>query len=410
VTAFAVIATAMVVAAVAWVLVPLLRHRGGNYVDGSASNVAILRDQLRELEADRGRGSISAAHYEQARQELERRVLEETAGAPSAEAAARGGTPWVAAVFAGVLPIAAVLLYLMVGTPAALGPQSVSRAAGPGHDFTPEQVEKMVTDLAARLANEPDNLEGWVVLARTYSALKRFDAAAEAYERVVKLAPNEPDFLADYADALATSLGGNLSGKPLALVARALEIDPAHWKALALAGTEAFNRKDYRAAIGYWERLRAIAPAGSPFAQSVDSSIAEARELGGLKPDAPAVAAAPAGPVARVTGTVALGASLRDRAAPTDTVFVFARAAEGPRVPLAILRRQVKDLPFEFALDDSMAMAPNMTLSKFPEVVIGARVSRSGNATPQSGDLEGFSRPVRVGASGVAVVIDGALP
>jgi cytochrome c-type biogenesis protein CcmH len=411
VTAFAAIAAAMVVAAVAWVLVPLLRHRAGGEVDRSASNAAILRDQLRELDADLARGAISAEHHAQARQELERRVLEEVPGQPASAAGAQRGTPWVAALFAAVVPIAAVLLYLAVGSPEALGPQAAARAGGPGHDFTPEQVEKMVSDLAARLANEPDNLEGWVVLARTYHVLKRYDAAAAAYERALKLAPHEPDLLADFADALGTAQGGNLAGKPLALVKRALEIDPTHWKALALAGTEAFNRKDYGTAVAYWEKLRAHAPAGSQLAQSIDASIAEARSLGGLGSSAPpAVAAAPVAAGGRVTGTVALGAALRDRASPEDTVFVFARAADGPRAPLAILRRQVKDLPFEFALDDSMAMAPNMKLSSFPEVVVGARVSRSGNATPQSGDLEGFSGPVRVGASGVAVVIDAARP
>jgi cytochrome c-type biogenesis protein CcmH len=409
------IATAMVAAAVAWVLVPLLRaSRQGGEIDRDASNVAILRDQLRELEADRARGAISPEHHAQAKLELERRVLEEVAATSAGGGPAQRGTPWVAALFAGVIPIAAVLLYLAVGTPAALGPQAQTRAAGGGHDFTPEQVEKMVAALAARLEKEPDNLEGWVVLARSYYAMKRFDAAAKAFAQVVRLAPNEPDLLADYADTLATVQGGNLSGKPLALVKRALEIDPTHWKALALAGTEAFNRKDYQTAVAYWERLRASAPAGSPIAQSIDASIAEARELGGLKPGpkppAPAVAAAPPASTARIAGSVALGPGLSGKAAPSDTVFVFARAAEGPRMPLAIVRKQVRDLPFEFALDDSMAMAPNMKLSSFPEVVVGARISKSGNATPQSGDLEGLSKPVKVGATGVSIVIDSALP
>ena len=408
--AFAAIAAAMVVAAVAWVLVPLLRHRTEPELDRSASNAAILRDQLRELDADLARGAISAEHHAQAQRELERRVLEEVPGEPRRATRPEHGTPWVAALFAAVLPVAAVLLYLAVGNPAALSPQAAAPAGGPAHDFTPERVEKMVSDLAARLANEPDSLEGWVVLARSYHVLKRFAAAAEAYERAVKLAPDEPDLLADYADALASAQGGDLGGKPIALVKRALEIDPTHWKALALAGTEAFNRRDFAAAVAYWEKLRVHAPPGSQIAQSIDASIAEARSLGGIAPGAPAVAAAPAAGGGRVTGTVALGAALRERASPTDTVFVFARAADGPRAPLAILRRQVKDLPFEFALDDSMAMAPDLRLSKFPEVVVGARVSRSGSATPQSGDLEGFSRPVKVGATGVAVVIDAARP
>lgn len=407
---FALIATAMVAVAVAWILVPLLRDRRATDVDRAASNVAILRDQRSELESELRRGAISSEHYEQARQELERRVLEEVAGSPRAPAPQRS-TPWVAVVLAGLVPVVAVLLYIVVGTPDALGPHAQSRTAQGEHEVTPEQLEKMVADLAARLEKEPDNVKGWVVLARSYHVMNRIDDAAKAYERAVKLVPDDPDLLADYADTLAVIAGGNLSGKPLELAKRALAGDPTHWKALALVGTEAFNRKDYRTAVEYWEKLRAIAPPDSPIAQSIDSSIAEARELGGIaapaKPPAPAVAVAPAG---RIAGKVDLSAGLKGKAAPTDTVFVFARAAEGPRMPLAIVRKQVKDLPFEFALDDSMAMAPNMKLSSFPEVVVGARVSRSGNAAPQSGDLEGLSKPVKVGATGVAIVIDTALP
>jgi cytochrome c-type biogenesis protein CcmH len=269
----------------------------------------------------------------------------------------------------------------------------------------------MVADLAVRLEREPDNINGWVILARSYYVMNRFDDAAKAYERAVTLVPNDPDLLADYADTLAVTTGGNLSGKPLELAKRALAVDPTHWKALALIGTEAFNRKDYKAAIQYWEKLKAVAPPGAPIAQSIDASIAEARELGGMKVAAkPPAPAAPASAGGRVAGKVDLSPALKGKVAPTDTVFVFARAAEGPRMPLAILRKQVKDLPFEFALDDSMAMAPNMKLSSFPDVVVGARVSRSGNATPQSGDLEGVSKPVKVGATGVAVLIDNALP
>jgi cytochrome c-type biogenesis protein CcmH len=406
---FALIATAMVAVAVAWVLVPLVRSRRDAEVDRDASNVAILRDQLAELEGDLARGAIGREHYEQARTELERRVIEEVSAAPGGAAMQRG-TPWAAAAVAALVPIAAVLLYLALGTPDALGPQAQSAAQG-GHEVTREQVEKMVADLAARLEHEPENVQGWVILARSYHVMNRFDDAARAYERAVALVPNDPDLLADYADSLAVSMGGNLSGKPLELARRALAIDPTHWKALALVGTEAFNRKDYRAAVAYWEKLKATAPAGSPIAQSIDASIAEARELGGIKgavkPGGPAVAAAPVG---RVAGKVDLSPGLKGKVAPTDTVFIFARAAEGPRMPLAIVRKQVKDLPAEFTLDDSMAMTPDMKLSSFSAIVVGARVSRTGNATPQSGDLEGLSKPVKVGATGVAIVIDSALP
>jgi cytochrome c-type biogenesis protein CcmH len=423
VIAFALAAAAMLAIAVAWILVPLLRRGADGDVDRGASNLAVLRDQLRELEADRARGALTEGHYAQAREELERRVLEESAA--SEARAAAPGAPWAGALCAGLIPVVAVLLYLVLGTPAALLPQAATQGgdAASAHDFSREEVERMVANLAEKLAKEPDNVNGWVILARSYYVLKRYDQSAEAYERLLQLVPNDADLLADYADTLGVVHGGNLSGKPLELVKRALALDPTQWKALALAGTEAFNRKDYKTAVDYWEKLKATAAPDLPIMASIDSSIAEARAQGGLQPaagKAPTIASAPAAPAsppaamaaagAKVAGTVKLSPALAAKASPDDSVFVFARAAEGSRMPLAILRKQVKDLPFEFALDDSMAMAPNMNLSSAPQVVVGARISRSGSPMPQSGDLQGLSQPTKVGATGVAVVIDSALP
>jgi cytochrome c-type biogenesis protein CcmH len=178
------------------------------------------------------------------------------------------------------------------------------------------------------------------------------------------------------------------------------------------------ERGDNKAAIRYWQSLLALVPPGSEDAQGIAATIVE---LGGTPttgaPPAPAASARPATPPtelasarSRITGRVEIAPALAARVPPDATLFVYARAAQGSRMPLAIVRRAARELPFEFALDDSMAMAPNMKLSSFPEVVVGARVSRSGNATPQSGDLEGLSKPVKVGASGIAIVIDSALP
>jgi cytochrome c-type biogenesis protein CcmH len=220
------------------------------------------------------------------------------------------------------------------------------------------------------------------------------------------------------------------------LVQRALSIDPNQVKALALAGSEAFDRKDYGTAIGYWERAVKAGPPDPQFAQQVQAALTEARQLagGGAAAAAPggmasaAAAEPPAAPPASaasgmasgggaappggatVKGRVELAAALAAKAAPTDTLFVFARAAQGPRMPLALIKRSVKDLPLEFALDDSMAMMPNLKLSNFSSVVIGARVSKAGDAMPASGDLQGFSAPVKVGSSGVDVRIDQVVP
>jgi cytochrome c-type biogenesis protein CcmH len=429
---FILTAVAMVAIAVAWVLVPLLR-RGRTGIARSASNVAILRDQMRELDADLAAGTMPRERYEQAKRELEARAIEESGEVRTASAAPSHSAAWTAALAAGAIPIAALLLYVMLGNHEAFSPVAARGAkAGADHEVTPQEIEAMAAKLAARLQNEPDNVDGWVMLARTYYALNRHAEAARAFDRAVALVPDNADLLADYADALGAAEGG-LTGKSLELVDRALKADPSHWKALALAGTAAFNRKDYQSAVTYWERMKATVPPGSPVAGSVDASIAEARELGGL-PAGAVVAASPSGTMpksaANVTekrapanptpalqaagtaigGTVSLAPALAAKAAPTDTVYIFARAAEGPRMPLAILKRQVKDLPVTFTLDDSMAMTPDFALSKFPSVVVGARVSKSGSASPQSGDLEGLSPTIKVGATGLAVVIDRTLP
>ncbi|MCS7101846.1 MAG: c-type cytochrome biogenesis protein CcmI, partial [Burkholderiaceae bacterium] len=311
----------------------------------------------------------------------------------------------LAAALGAALPVAAVALYLLLGEPAALDPQARATAAHPAQP-TPQDIEAMVARLAQRLQDEPENLEGWAMLARSYFLLQRYEEAVRAYEHLAQRLPNEPGVLADYADALAMRAGRRLSGRPLELVRQALAIDPNHPKALAMAGSEAFDRKDYAAAVQYWERLRAVLPADSEFARTVEASIAEARAAGGLAPAAPQKAPA----AASVQGTVRLAPALQDKVAPTDTVFVFARAADGTRAPLAILKLQVKDLPAPFSLDDTLAMTPQRALSRFDTVTVLARVSKSGRAEAASGDLEGSVTAVKVGARDVVVTIDRVLP
>jgi len=419
---FVVVAAAMLLAALAWILVPLLQRRTDASIGREASNLAILRDARAELEADLGVGTISAEQYEISRAELERRVLEETRSAEGDDAATphRSGA-LTAALIAAVLPIAAVILYLVLGTPSALSPDAARSAAAPDdqqHATSPQQIEAMIEQVKQKLASDPNNVDGWVVLARTYYVTGRAEEAAKAYEKATSLIPGDADLLADYADALGVAQGRSLEGKPEAIIAQALKADPSHWKANALAGTIAFNRKQYAKAAEYWERSTAAVPPDSPIAQSISGSLAEARQLAGMKaPAAAAAVAAQAAPAAtvngggtRVAGRVALSPTLAASVSPDDAVYVFARPADGSRAPLALLRKQVKDLPLDFALDDSMAMAPNMKLSNHAEVVVGARISRTGSPMPASGDFEGLSAPVKLGASGVALTIDRRIP
>lgn len=432
---FALIAAAMIAVALGWVLVPLLKPRRPAGVAREASNVAILSDQLRELDADLETGAMPREHYEQAKRELEERVLDESKASEAAAAPPTQSAAWTAAILGGAIPVVALLLYVTLGNREAFAPAAPASAAADSQ-VTPQQIEGMVANLAAKLEKDPNNPEGWVMLARSYYVLNRHADAAAAFERALAFAPDNADLLADYADSVGSAQGG-LQGKALALIDRALEADPNHWKALALAGTAAFDRQDYARAVAYWEKMKATVPAGSQIAGSIDSSIAEARALGNIQSLAPsasagsAAAAAPAATAlppaaatvpdaktasvapksgASVAGTVRLSPSLGAKAAPDDIVYVYARAAEGPRMPLAIMKKRVKDLPISFTLDDTMAMTPSLALSNFANVVVGARITKSGNATPQSGDLEGSSPVVKLGAKDLTVVIDRALP
>jgi cytochrome c-type biogenesis protein CcmH len=303
------------------------------------------------------------------------------------------------------MPICALAVYVAVGNPRALLPQTAESANQ--HGLSAQQFEALVSRLAARLKDNPEDAEGWMMLGRSYAVLGRFGQAGEAYAKAAARMPRDAQLLADYADALAMAQGRTLQGEPEKILRRALAVDPDNVKALLLAGTAAFNRNDPRAAIRHWERVLGLLPKESDMIQRVQASIAEARSLAGSPGGKTQIAKpAQARGGSRVSGVVTLAPRLAGKVAPGDTVFIFARAAEGPRMPLAILRKRGSDLPAEFTLDDSMAMAPQMKLSAFPRVVIGARVSKSANATASPGDLQGLSAPVNVGAKSISVVID----
>jgi cytochrome c-type biogenesis protein CcmH len=399
--AFWLIGAALAAVALFLALRPLLRVRAAAGVSRRETNLAIYRDQRRELEADLAAGKIAPEEHERARKELEMRVLEDV-GAAAASAAPAGRSVRGLALAAGAaIPLVAVALYFIVGNPGTLGERQA-----PAHAVTAQQVESMVARLAARLRENPEDTEGWRLLGRSLTVLGRFPEAAEAYGNAAKRSPRDPQLLADLADALAMAQGRRLAGEPEQLVLRALEIDPNNLKALALAGSAAFERKDYNSAAAYWQRMLPLVPEGSDDARAIQANVNEALALLGKPPAPPPVAARHPG----VRGTVRLAGALRKQASPDDTVYIFARAAEGPPMPLAVLKKRVRDLPASFALDDTMAMAPQLRLSAYPRVIVGARISKSGSATPQSGDLQGTSTAVANNAAGVSVVIDRAVP
>lgn len=440
-TSFWVVVGIFIVGALLFVLPTLLRkknHQAG--VARDTTNVSIYRDQLAELEADLHSDILTHEQYEQSKRELQQRMLEDIPeGKSMTGTLVAGGNRNVAtiALVALALPILAVSLYLWLGNTRALTPQPAaeqmpmsSMSEEGGH----QNFSSVLDNLTARLRDQPDDIEGWIMLGRTYAIMQRFDEAKGAYEKVLALAPEDAELITDYADIVAMTNNGSLMGKPLELINKALRLDPKNPKALALAGTAEFEQKRFKQAAAYWEQLLALIPAESELGRSVSSSIAEAKSLAsgkgsamaraqdqapggqnpppaGNKPESVAAAgAAAASGDGTLSGKVTLSPALAGKASPNDSLYVFARAKMGPKAPLATLRLQVKDLPATFALNDSMARS-GLQLSTFSdEVVVGARISKSGSPMPQSGDLQGLSQPIKVGAKGIDVVIDQQLP
>lgn len=406
---------AMLLAGALLMLVPPL-WRGGRTaaepVSPGAANLAVYRDQWREAEADLGAGLLAPERLAEAREDIQRRWLEEGEAVPAVASAAPRVSRGSAIALGVLLPLASVLTYLQLGDlrPLQAGDPPPAAAAGAQHSLTPGQIEARVAALAERLKASPGDAEGWVMLGRSYVVLGRYRDAAMAWRRAVELRPPDAALLADLADVVAMAQGKRLAGEPAALVQRALDADPRHVKALALAGSVAFEARDYPAARGYWERLLAVVPAQSDVARSIQGSIAQAMKMEA----ALGAAAAPTTAAAPLTGEVSLSPELAARVAAGDTLFVFARAAEGSpegsRMPLAILRQPVGAWPQRFVLSDALAMSPDRRLSSQARVVVGARISRSGNATPQPGDLIGSSAVVPSSTQGLRLVIDRVQP
>lgn len=394
-----------------------------------AASLDKLKHQLAEIDRLIADGTLKGDAARETRDRIERQILAHvTAGggatAPAAaaaeEAPTRPSRGLLAAVVAFVVVFGAAG-YAWRGNHEAWGVGPGSAPAEGGDASNPHaaggaQIEEMVARLVQRLKDKPDDAEGWSMLARTYTAQGKHDEALKAYKRVAELRPQDAQALADYADGLAMVNNRNLEGEPEKLIAQALKLDPSNVKALALAGTVAFMHADYKLAAAQWEKAVASSDPQSEFTKQLQGALAEARQRGGMPPladaggTAPAATggadgSAPAAAGSAVSGRIELKADVRAKVSPDDTVFIFARPATGSKMPLAILRRKVSDLPMDFRLDDSQAMSPATRLSTVSEVVVGARISKSGSAMPGPGDFEALSAPVKVGASAIRLDI-----
>ena len=374
------------------------------------SHVAVYREHLTELERELAQGSLDQAGFDLSHEELTQRLLEDAPPPTPTVQVSPKRPKLLMGSLAVVIPVFAFAMYFVVGTPIALDPQLTAQASGE-EQITPERLATMAEQLAQRLEKEPNNAEGWVMLGRIQRALARYDEADLALQKALSLARND-DVLIERAEVLAQKNNGSFKGEPWAIINLVLKADPKHGNALLLAGSAAFSEGRFKEALVYWEKVRVILPPASPDLPALAEAIDKARERIGLPPLSPATkmanapasaGAVPAKPASdgteRLTGRVSIDPALAANVSPQDTVFIYANAAEGPRMPLAIIRTTVDKLPYDFVLDDSLAMIPQMKLSQVKSVMVRARISKSGNAMPQAGDFGASVGPVSPGSA-----------
>ena len=399
-TLFGIVAAVFVLVALAFLLRPLVRASSRGSATTQAANLAIYRDQFAELERDLKLGTLDNAQYEAARAELQKRMLQEAGEGTGRPVEVGRASKAAALLIALAVPAVAAVLYGLLGQPEGIG---VARQSLPDSSpVSPEDFQAMTDQLAERMRQNPNDAVGWVMLGRAYKALERYPDAVMALEKAYALQPAEAEVMVEYAEALAQA-SGSLQGRPRELLSKALAITPNDAKALTMAGGAAFEAQEYARAIAYWEKLSIQVPEDSELAKALASGIERARAL---QADEQAPKRTAASGDGAIRGRVDIAATLRDNAAPNDTVFIFARATQGPRMPIAIVRKQVKDLPTEFILDDASSMGGQTKLSTAGEVIVTARVSRSGSATPAAGDLQGESQALMPGAEEVSITID----
>ena len=421
---------------VAGVVVWVLLRQGPVVTSASQSqaNVKVYREQILDLDREHANGHLSDAEWQQSRDELSVRLLQDTAVEDEPQLITQAQSWRTAVVIALVFPISALGLYIWLGAPEAISPMPPASALAEAatEQAAAPNLDQIVENLASKLQADPNNLEGWVLLGRTHRSMGNLDAALSAFDRALKLNADDELILAR-AEVLAAKNQGRFDGEPWRVIREVLQRDPQNYAALLLAGSASYANNRYADALEFWQRARLrlsadhpdvpnlieamstvqaklknpASPSSTPAAQSAQGAVpAQGSAASGTAPAA-AVASAAGGAASalNVSGQVRLSAALKSQTSPTDVVFVYAVPANGERMPLALLKTTVAQLPLSFTLDDSSAMLPDRKLSGASQVLVKARISKSGNAIPQSGDWEGSLGPVKVGATGLDLEI-----
>lgn len=408
-----------VVVALFFILPPLLRSKPrAAQASRRDINIAVYRDQMREMEADRANGLFPEDELDTAKVELETRLAEDVLMRESVPEAAPAHSRTLGYALGAVLPATAFSLYFLLGNPTSL--TAIEAASAPPKAMTGEHdIKRMLQQVEAKVEADPKDGKSWAILGKTYASLGRWPEAWKAYQFAAELLPDNASLYSGQAEALAVLKKGSLQGEPMRLVNKALQLDPEDMKGLELAAANAFQEKNHAQAVVYLEKLSQMLSADDPFNKEVQAALGQARQLArtaGLDnlnaqpaPSAPARSAPPAATGATIRGSLDLTPALKAKLGAQDVIFLFARPAQGGP-PVAAVRGPAVKFPMDFELSDRWAMNPGNLLSQHKQVTLVARISRSGGPMAQPGDMEGSVKEVAVGAQGVQLVIDKLIP
>lgn len=380
-SAFILIALLITLLALGLLIVPLVRTRNTLSYERHAQNIHYARERLQELEEQLKNASISATDYEALKLEIETTLAQDVDLAAGSDAQQsvqpRRSNKFMITLLSLFLPLAGIGFYLLAGTPETFAPERAE--ARP----SAQQIDQLVNGIEARLARNPDDLRGWTLLSKTYLSLGRYADARIAYLRVLELGGESATTYAALADATALISGGEIDKETSDYIGKALTLDPSNQQALWLAGLGAAQQGRKQAAKQHWGKLVTLLDEFPEQQAELQSIISEA--FGESQTTSPEAMQTPG---VKLTIEVKIAEGMANAVAENDTVFVFARAAEGPPAPLAVKRLRVADLPISITLSDSDAMMAQLTLSKFEDVIVSARVSKSGQPIAQSGDIQ----------------------
>lgn len=367
------------------IIPPIWKIRKIRPADFDQRNIHIAQQRVQDLNIQLDAGSLTAEQFEEQYGELELSLNDDLSIRHNGEENSSQGR-WVAPVILLLVPLLSISGYLVLGEPDAL----IKAQAQPAQQTmsTGTDVNAMISGLIQQLKQEPDNAKGWVMLGRSYKYIKKYQQAVNSFEKAHVLLGDQPEVMLYLADSLAMVNGGQFSDKASALVFKALKISPNSETGLWLAGMVKTGQKEIAQAMQYWLKLETLLPPDSNSYRQLQALMATVRAQNPGLPDKNNQASE-AELAVSINVQVSINDSIKSKTGPTDTVFIYAKALSGPPMPLAIVRKQVADLPISVTLDDAMAMMPAMKLSNFEQVKVIARISKTGTAMQQKGDLIG---------------------